>query len=181
MAQGINFLKPKPVGDFRFYYRARLFKVASLILLIVCCLALAATIALSINLAQTEKAVAAQTQIKKEKIEALKKVESLQTILEQRLAALVEFKQKDLISEAKIFDEVLRATLAEVAVSEISLDEKKLVVVEGSAANSSILGAFLDRLSSRESLFAPATLAYLVRREDGGYLFTVNLKIENHD
>lgn len=181
MAQGINFLKPKPVGDFRFYYRARLFKVASLILLIAGCLVLAATIALSLNLAQTEKTVAAQTQIKKERIAGLKKVESLQTILEQRLAALVAFKQKDLINEAKVVDEVLKATLADVAVSEISLDEKKLVVVEGSAANSATLGAFLDRLSSPESLFAPATLTSLARQEGSGYLFTVNLKIENHD
>lgn len=181
MAQGINFLKPKPVGDFGFYYRVRLLRIGSFLLLIVCCLALAAALAFSINISQTKKALATQTQIKKEKIEGLKKVESLQTILKQRLSSLVEFKKKDTISYAKVMDEVLKTALSGVTITDIAIDEKNLVVIEGKAPDSSILGAFLDKLSSQDSLFAPATLSSLVRQENGSYLFTVNLKIDDHD
>lgn len=181
MTQGINFLKPKPVGDFRFYYRARLFKVGSLVLLIVYCLVLAATVAFSINIGQTKKAVATETQIKKGKIEGLKKVESLQAILKQRLFSLAEFKKKDTVSYSGIFNEILGITESGVTINNVSLGAENLVVVEGSALNTSILSNFLDRLSGNESAFSQAILSSLTRQEDGSYSFTVNLKIDFHD
>ena len=176
MAQGIDFLKPKPIGDFRFHYLARLFRVGSVILLIVYCLVLAATVAFSINIGQTKKAVAAQIQIKKEKVDSLKKIESLQTILKQRLFSLSEFEKKDTVDYSRIVDEILKTAQSGVTITDVSLNEKDLAIVEGNAPNSSILGAFLNRLSGDESAFSQAILTSLVRQEDGGYLFTINLK-----
>lgn len=178
MAQEINFLKPKPAEDSLFYHQVHLLKVGSILLLVVYCLILAAATALSINIGQTKKTVAAEIQLKKEKIDELKKAESLQSILGQRLSSLAEFKKKDTVSYAVMINEVLKAAESGVMVDDVSIDEENLLVVEGSAPNSSILGGFLEGLSGDGSAFSQAILSSLTKEEDGTYVFTVNLKIK---
>lgn len=180
MTQGIDFLKPKSVGNFRFYYQAALLKASSLALLIAYCLVLLATTAFSFNLGQTKKALITEIQGKNKKIEQLKKVESRQTVLKQRLSLLAEFRKKESFSYAAVIEEILKITQLGVGITDLSLGEKKSALVEGSVSSSAILDVFLNRLNS-EPLFSRATLSSLIKQENGDYLFSLSLEVADHD
>lgn len=181
MTQGINFLKPKQATDLLFSYQAARLKVGSIILLIVYCLVTAATTAFSINLGQNQKRIASEIQVKKSRVEEMKKIESLQTILKQRLTSLVEFKKTDTLSYSKIIKAILEMTLSGVMINSATISEEGLVVLEGNAFSSSILKNFLDRLIAEDSMFSTVTLSSLVRQESGNYIFTVDLKKARDD
>ncbi len=179
MKKGIDFLKayekpgrPKELS--------RIFKVGMLVIIIFYCLLSAAVLSFWFSLKKEHQEINRQIEVKKSQISRLRKKESLQILLKQRLSSLAKIwtlKKGDFPRFLSFF---LQISSKEVNLSEIKISSGGTVTVKGTAANAFILGRFLEKMTSNEAanIFSDITLTSVTRQKDGSYNFGLSLAYE---
>lgn len=176
--KGIDFLKPLKKGDFKKTETLRLLRIGSIVLVIFYCLFVGATLSFWVYLQKESRDISSQIASKKERIEELRKIESLQTVLKQRLSSLNKVFSKKRINYPQVLSYLKEVSLEDVSLKELDLSEGGEVSLTGSAPNASALSNFFERLSSASPLspFPEIILSSLSRRKDGSYNFSLTLK-----
>lgn len=179
MKQEIDFLRGTRGEREKRLKFLRLVKTFSLLLLLAYCLIVTAFFSYGFYLTTASKQIVRETALKKNKIEALKEVETLQIVLKQRLSNLLKFfdSQKNSDSPA-LLDYFSRITLG-VSVKELSLSPDGKIKFSGETAEMTTLGQVLENLTGEESgqFFSSVVLSSLDKKEDGSsYLFTIFLE-----
>jgi hypothetical protein len=179
MVQGINLLKPQRAKDERLVSLAHSLKVGSIVLLIFYCLAVAALFSFSIYLGQISEKTSQQIEIKKRQLEGLKKVESLQLVLKQRLSSLTELISGEKVSYQEWLDQLDKILEPGITIKEISITDSGVMTISGDASQATVLARFLDKLAGENPIFSTVVLSSISRQKDGSYLFNVDLKTSN--
>lgn len=180
MLKGINLLtearKQTPARQTQFL---RLAKTGSVVLLVFYCLVAGGVFSFWFSTQRLSREVEEEIMIKKEQIADLKRIESLQVLLKQRLSALEVLsseKSPDYKALLVYFD---RFPPGEVTINEILLSAGGQISFSGQAVNSLTLANFLDSLSwEKNDLFSQVILSSVGRQKDGSYLFSLNLQAE---
>jgi len=179
MEKGIDFLKayekpgrPKELS--------RIFKVGMFVIVIFYCLLSAAVLSFWVSLRKEHQEVNRQIEVKKTQISQLRKKESLQILLKQRLSSLAKIwtlKKRDFPRFLSFF---LQISSEGVDFSEIKISSEGTVTARGTAVNALVLGKFLEKITSSEmaSVFSKITLTSVTRQKDGSYNFDLLLAYE---
>lgn len=175
MAQGINLLKPEKQTDVQLVELAHKVKVGSLLFLIFYCLSALATFSFSVYLRQASEKNAREIEGKKSKISELRKIESQQLTLKQRLAALTELTSKKGVSEDECLSQLEETLESGVTIKEIDLGESGTLKVNGKAQQAVVLARFFEKLTQK-TIFSKIVISSLSRQKDGTYLFNLDLK-----
>lgn len=179
MIQGINLLKPEKTKDERLVNLAHSLTVGSIVLLIFYCLFVAALFSFSIYLGQANEKIAQEIETKKHQITELKKVESLQLILKQRLSSLTELITKKEVSYPQLLNQLDETLEAGITIKEISLTDAGVMTISGTASQATVLARFLDKLTGKKIIFSTVVLTSISRQKDGSYLFNIDLKTDD--
>lgn len=179
MLEGINLLtearKQAPARQTQFL---RLAKTGSVVLLIFYCLVAGGVFSFWFSTQRLSREVEEEVVIKKGQIADLKRIESLQVLLKQRLSALEILsseKPPDYKALLVYFD---RFPPGEVAINEILFSADGEISFSGQAVNSLLLANFLDSLSwEKKDLFSQIILSSVSRQKDGSYSFSLNLQV----
>lgn len=181
MTQGIDFLRAEKEARLAKIKARRPVKVGSIVFLVFYCLVVGATFSFWLALSQSSEQIKQKISLNKQRISSLKKTESLQVLLKQRLTLLakVVFEEKPSYSQILVYFE-------EISPDGLILDSFKLtnkgeVDVAGSASNVVVLSNFLEDLvikESKEANFSEITLSSLSRGPDGDYKFGLRLKTD---
>jgi hypothetical protein len=179
MVKDIDFLKAKKKGLYRVEKVVRMINVASLVVLIFYCLIVAATIFLSFQLRDENKKLKSQIDSKKAAISELKPVESLQYVIEQRLAKLLIYFSSNKKSDSTIFSFFQQAITQGINVRKLEFTDKGEVMLSGQASNALTLGNFLDSLvtESAVKMFNKVNINSLTKQKDSSYMFNLALTI----
>lgn len=175
MTQGIDFLKSRREVDSQQARFLRLLKTASLILLIAYCLVMAVIFSYWVYLRRESQTIKVQTTASKEKISELKKTESLQIILKQRLSSLDKFFSQKSVDYSRSLSFLEDVSTGGVFLKELELNQEGRMTLAGSATDAVALGNFLENLSSENSqdLFSKIVLSSANRGKDGDYNFSI--------
>lgn len=177
MARGINLLQ-KEQEDIQLLDLAHKLKVGSIVFLIFYCLVVLAVFSFSIYLQQATKATTQSIETKKQKINSLKKVESLQLIFKQRLSSLSGIMNDKKVSSLRLLEAAQQPSEPGVTIGKMSIPESELLIIGGTALNAPALGRFLDKLTSEKSIFTTIVVSSAARQKNGSYLFNINLTSE---
>jgi len=179
MRQEIDFLRGTRGEREKRLKFLRLVKTFSLLLLLAYCLVVAAFFSYSFYLTTASKQIARETALKKNKIEALKEIETLQIVLKQRLSNLLKFFDSQKTSDFPALLDYFSKTTQGISVKELSLSPDGKIKFSGEAAEMTALGESLENLTSEEAsqFFSSVVLSSLDKKEGGGgYLFTILLE-----
>lgn len=174
MPKGIDFLQVQKGAELKKEKFFRFLKVSSIVFLIFYCLLVGAIFSFWVYFRKESQDINYQLARKKQRIQELQKVESLQIILKQRVFSL-----NKLFSEKRANYPELLSYLGEISASTISLEELEVsevgeVTVKGSAPNAFAFSSFLEKLTSTPppSPFSKIVLISASREEEGGYNFS---------
>lgn len=172
-----DFLKDQKDKTLLQQKQVRRVKLISFSILIVYCL-LAGLVFSSLFYFQKEDVkIKKQQENKKAVIIGLKKIESLEIILEQRLSFLnKQFLEKrpPWLKLLTFFD----GNLVEgIKLKEIEITETGETTIDGMASDALSLGRFLENMTSddKTTLFSKVTLSSVTRQNDGTYFFNLAL------
>lgn len=181
MTQGVDFIRAEREAGLAKAKARRPVKVGSIVFLIFYCLVVGATFSFWLILSRSSEQVKQEISLKKQRISSLKKTESLQILLKQRLSLLtkVVFEKKPSYSQILLyFEEISPEGLV---LDNLKLTDKGGVDISGVASNVVALSDFLEDLVSEQSgevHFPEITLSSLSRSEDGDYKFSLLLKTD---
>lgn len=179
MRQEIDFLRGTRGEREKRLKFLRLVKTFSLLLLLAYCLIVAAFFSYGFYLTTSSKQIVRETALKKNKIETLKEVETLQIVLKQRLSNLLKFFDSQKNSDFPALLDYFSRITPGVSVKELSLSSDGKIKFSGETAEMTTLGQVLENLTSEEAgqFFSSVVLSSLNKEEDGsGYLFTIFLE-----
>lgn len=175
MAQGIDFLaavqKKAPIKAQTSHW----LRLGSIVLLVGYCLLVGAIFSYSVFLrAETEK-VAEQISEKTEAINSFKKIETLQTILKERLAGLNKYfsQEKTDFSQMLTYFEGIAA--GGINFEQMNFNGEGEISLSGTAVNSLVLSRLLETLSEpgQTDSFSQISLGSVSRRPEGIYNFNL--------
>lgn len=179
MKQEIDFLKGTRSEREKKARFLRLIKTASILILLVYCLILAAFFSYSFYLNSSSKKVALEITSKRSKIEYLKEIETLQLILKQRLSSLLKFfdskKTYNLTTLLDFFDQIAKDT----SIRELSFSPNGNIKFSGEAIDIIAMGRLLENLTDEQASknFSSVILSNLDKNEnEASYLFTILLE-----
>lgn len=184
MVQEIDFLKSRKQAGLKQLRQRRFLKIGSLIFLISYCLVAGGIFAFWLYLDQANQGVEKEITLKKEQIVELKSIESLQILLKQRLSLLTSlFSQKTpAYSQVFLSFEQMTTAFDGLSLTEFGLlEDKKKMVVAGTAINAIVLGNFLEELkrsTEMEKHFAKISLNSMSRQAGGSYNFSLALDVK---
>lgn len=175
MAQGIDFLKLRREISAKQTRFLRLLKTGSLVLLIAYCLVAAIIFSYWVYLRRENQTIKTQTAASKQKISELKKTESLQIILKQRLSSLDKFFSQKSVDYSRSLSFLEDVSVTGIFLKELDLNQEGRVILAGSATDAVALSNFLENLSSENSkdLFSKIVLSSASRGKDGDYNFSL--------
>jgi len=178
MRQEIDFLKGARGEREKRLKFLRMVKTFSILLLLAYCLVVAAFFSYGFYLTTASKQIVRETALKKNKIEALKEIETLQIVLKQRLSNLVKFFDSQKTSDFPALLDYFSKTTQGISVRELSLSPDGKIKFSGEAAEMTALGQSLENLTGEEAtqFFSSVVLSNLDKKEGGGYLFTILLE-----
>lgn len=181
MTQGVDFLRAEREEELAKAKARRPIKAGSIVFLIFYCLVIAATFSFWLILSQSSGQVKQEISLKKQRISSLKKTESLQALLKQRLSLLTKivFEKKSNYSEILLYFE--ENSSEGLVLDNFKLTDKGGVDISGAASNAVVLSDFLKNLineQSEEVYFSEITLSSLSRSEGGDYKFSLMLKAD---
>jgi len=179
MVSGIDFLRAKRKLSFEQTRLSHSLKIFSLVLLVLYCLVIGAAFSYRFYLGQESQRISQAINIKKQKIEQLQKIESLQFLLKTRVSQLSELFAQPRIDYVQILSYLEEISPASVVLTDISLSEKGKVSLTGMADNAVVLGDFLEKLTAKEVTANPFTeivLSSTGRETDGTYNFSLSLE-----
>ena len=181
MTQGVDFIRAEREARLVKTKARRPIKVGSIVFLIFYCLVVGATFSFWLILSRSSEQVKQEISLKKQRISSLKKTESLQTLLKQRLSLLtkVVFEKKPSYSQILLYFE--ENSSEGLVLDNFKLTDKGGVDISGAASNVIVLSDFLEDLVSEQSeevYFSKITLSSLSRSEDGDYKFSLLLKAD---
>lgn len=176
MAKGIDFLQAQKEKRREEEKVLVHIKIGSIIFLVVYCLLVGATFSFWVYLNQDYRNVSRQIVSKKQRIEQLRRVESLQIILKQRvfhLEKLFSYKAPDY---SQILSYLEKISPAGVSLTEVELLENGEGKLSGIAPNALVVSNFLKELTSDTSTspFSKIVLSSARRQKDGTYNFTLS-------
>lgn len=179
MEKEIDFLKAKRKDFYRIEKVVRMLNVASLVVLILYCLIVAATIFFSFQLRDENKKLKSQIDFKKAAISELKPIESLQYVIKQRLSQFSVFFNGDKKSFSSIFSFFQQSINQGINFKKLEITDKGEVTLNGQAPNALALGNFLDSLVTETAakLFNKVNIISLTKQKDGSYMFNLALII----
>jgi hypothetical protein len=179
MRQEIDFLKGARGEREKRLKLLRMVKALSILLLLVYCLVVAAFFSYSFYLNTNVRKTTNEIALKKNKIEDLKEIETLQVVLKERLSVLLKFfdgqREVDFIVLLDYFDSRTQG----VAIRDLSLSPEGKIKFSGEALDVIALGQLLDSLTSKEAeqIFSSIILSNLAKNEnDASYIFTILLE-----
>jgi len=179
MTQGINLLKVERKRDERLVNLAHSLKVGSIVLLIFYSLMVTALFSFSIYLGQESTKTTKEIETKQRQLEGLKKVESLQLVLKQRLSSLTELMSKRGASYQEWLSQLDQKSEPGITIKQITILDSGVMKISGSASQATVLTRFLDKLAEENPIFSTVVLTSISRQKDGSYLFNIDLKTSN--
>jgi len=177
MANQVDFLKGQKEQELSKQKQFRRVRFISLMVLIVYCLLVGLTFSSLFYFQKQDRKIKQQQADKKAAITQLKKIESLDIILEQRLS----FLSKNFLEKRPPWLKLLtffEGNLVEgIKLKEIKITEAGETTVGGLASDALSLGRFLENLTldGQNPLFSKMTLTSVTRQKDGSYLFNLAL------
>lgn len=146
--------------------------------LIIYCILMVAIISYWGFLRKEKEKIEKQIEVKKSQINQLRKKESLQVLLKQRLGFLTK-EQFFQPGKFPYFLNILSSLQPNVDLLSIQIFENK-IEIRGSASNIIDLSGFLEKLetSSEFNVFPNIILDSLARNKDGSYNFSVSLEFK---
>ena len=176
MSQGINLLKREKAKNIQLLELIHTLKVSSFVFLIFYCLVVLAIFSYSVYLKQGSEKNSSEIEAKKSKIVELKKVESQQITLKQRLSSLTSLTVKEGPGYNESLSQLEEALESGVAIKEIKFDGPDSMKISGKAQQAVVLTRFFEKLAEK-SIFSKIILSSLARQKDGGWLFALDLRI----
>ncbi len=173
----IDFLKGYQVGLAKKTQALHRLQVGSFLALLAYCLMVGATFSYWLFINKQASGVQQEIAQKKQQIEKLKDVESLQIVLKQRLSTLGKFFSTQKETNFEDVLSLLGQITDEVKIKELKMSEGK-INLSGEAPNNLALEKFIQDLKNKPegSLFSTITLSSLDRQENGGYFFSLVLE-----
>ncbi len=156
-------------------------KVGSIIVLILYCLLTAAVFSYWFYLNTQGRKTQQEISIKKQKIESLKDVESVQTFLKQRLAALDKFFTNQAKTDLPEILDFFENIKDEARLKQVNLTKEGEITISGEADNALVLTDFLKKLEEEDQskkLFSTITLVSSDKQKTGNYLFSILLEVK---
>lgn len=180
MTQGINLLVPTQKPSSWQTQFSRLAKAGSLVLLLFYLLVAGGIFFFWFQTQRRLTSLGQERAAQEKKVADLKNIESSQVLLKQRLSALKEFFGVGTVDHEGVLVYLNSSMADQIEAGEISFSKGEEAGVGGVAANAQALANFLDQISGEEGekWFSRAVLASLTRREDGSYLFDLNLEVK---
>jgi len=182
MKNEINFLAGQRANLEKKAKISRIAKVSSFIVLIAYFLIVGVVFSYWFFLNNQIENTFSQITLKKNKIENLENIESLQVLLKQRLSSLNKFfkgdKRPDFVSFLSYFEDVPQGVRIKGFVA-TGIGE---LTISGESSNVVVLGEFLDKFQKDgiSSLFSNVTLSTLDRQTDGSYMFVISLETKDN-
>ena len=176
ISKGIEFFRPQKISP-RKEKLIRSLKVGSVVFLIFYSLLVTAFLSLWIYWRQETRIINQKIVAQKQKIDRLKKIESLQVVLKQRLAFLNKLFSQEKTDYGQILASLEEIIPSGLVLTKIEISEEGEIDLVGTAENAVALSNFLVKLAEEEKgFFSKVTLSSAVRQEDGGYDFSLSLK-----
>jgi len=178
MKNEIDFLKGSRGEKEKRLKLLRMVKTGSILFLLFYCLLAAAFFSYNFYLQTQAQKITKESTLKKNKIESLKEIETLQIALKQRLSTLDKFfaaqKGPNFPTLLDYFDQLTQ----EIIVRELSIGSDGKITLAGELSDTFVLESFLERLNQPETskFFSTVTLSSLDKKETGGYSFIILLE-----
>lgn len=171
---GIDFLKAQKEIELKRSQQWRRLRVISFSVLLFYCLLVFAIFAYWSYLANKNQQLELAVNKQKQRVVELKKAESLQLVLKQRLGHLSQLITQQRINYDQIITFLYQASSAGINLEEIKISVKG-VSITGKADNAPALSLFLDKLNEGQ-LFSKIILTSSQREENGIYSFSFSLE-----
>lgn len=181
MKTEIDFLKGNRGERERKRKLLRIIRTGSILVLIIYCLVLSAFFSYDFYIKTQGEKVAKENKIKKEKIESLKEVETLQITLKQRLSSLGKFFESQKNSDYPLILDYFDKLAQEISLKTLIIQDDGKINLNGGAADAFVLERFLEKINQEETdkLFSGVTLLSLDKREDGSYFLVILFEAKN--
>jgi len=179
MERGINFLKAYEGRTSQKNF-VRIFRISALLIFTFYCLLVVGVLSFWIFLKKEHEKINFQIKDKKSQVEQLKKIESLQVLLKQRLASLATIRLVKGGDFPVLFSFFSRLNSEEVSFTDIRFSSKREIGVKGVASSAFTLAKFLEKLvsSADAAMFSKIVLTSLARQKEGNYNFSLSLTYE---
>jgi len=160
----------------------RMVKTGSILVLLVYCLILSVFFSYDFYIKSQGEKIAKENKIKKEKIESLKEVETLQVALKQRLSSLGKFFDSQKGSDYPLLLDYFDNLTQEITLKTLIIQDDGKVNLNGGAADTFVLERFLEKINQEETdrLFSGVTLSSLDKRDDGSYFLVILFEAKNN-
>lgn len=179
MEREIDLLKVKEKISEREIKLKRFLQVGSGILLIFYILVLGGVFSFWVIQQRESQLVRDKIKRAEAKVSGLKKIESLQVTLKERLEVLASVFGEDKVNYQDVLTQFEQLTPSGVTLESIDLSKNGRITIEGSAETSVSLGEFLVNLTKpEEENFKNVVLSSIRRTEEGSYDFSLRLLLE---
>lgn len=176
--KGINLLITEKKFSAKKIQIIRLVKVGSVILLIFYCVVAVGTFSVWAYLQSESQKVQEELNLKKQRITALKKIESLQVVLKQRLSSLNQVLGEKKFDYKGVLAYLEGLSSPEITLGGIDLSSDGKLSFSGTATNAFSLGDFIEKVSSEEGIFSSVVLSSVSRKADAGYKFGLDVEVK---
>lgn len=178
MKNEIDFLKGNRGEREKRLKLLRMVKTGSILALAAYLLLAAGFFSYGFYLQSQSKKTSREVVLKKNKIEALKEVETLQIVLKQRLSNLDKFFSSQKGPNFSVLLDYFDRLTTGVTTKELSIGTDGKIKLVGEVADAFILEGFLEKINQEETLklFSGATLLSLDKKEGNGYSFSILLE-----
>ena len=179
MVQEIDFLAAAKKKGPSKAEASRWLKLGSISLLALYCLLVGAVFFYSVYLRAETKKVGEQIADKRETIESFKKVETLQTILKERLSGLNKLFSLPKTDYPQLLTYFEQEPPEGIILEEINFGADQEISISGLAVNSLVWSSFLENLNDpgQTSLFSQISLSSVSRQDDGAYNFNLAFEL----
>jgi len=175
----INLLKIKPELSEQERRLIKGAKIASFLLLIFYCLAVAGLFSFGLVIQKKEEETARQIKREEQRIKRLQGVESRRLFLKQRLRTIASLLTTRKIDPGAVLTHLETLIPPGVALKKIELNEAGELECSGRAENVVALADFLERLLKEEDQFSQKIkLSSASRQKDGGYIFSLSFNVK---
>lgn len=181
MKQEIDFLKGQRSEREKRVKFLRNLKVGSTIFLIAFILIVGVIFSYWFYLNSQNEKIINESNLKRQKIESLKELESLQIVLKQRLSTLGKFfkedKKPNFSKILAFFDKISQG----INIKNLNISADGKLNISGDSADILTLTGFLENLESKDAqeIFSQIIVSSLDKREKGGYSFVILFQIKN--
>lgn len=178
MAESIDFLKAKRSQAILASKSLTSIKASVIVFLIFYCLISAAVFSYGLFLSGSSKSLNTKIESQKKKILALRKVESLYLLTQDRLKAISAFlgqREEKYLDYLTFFE---RFTSENLVLTDLDFSQAAEITLNGKAQTSIVFGRFVEQLKEEiqnNHYFSEVIISSLSRRPDGGLTFSLRL------